>query len=75
MRSKSGLILALLCKAILLATATGCFSLGLGGTTYTGSSPEVEGRVSSLETRVGKLEQMLHGPPTPNIAPSASSGF
>ena len=68
MRSKSGLILALLCKAILLATATGCFSLGLGGTTYTGSSPEVEGRV-------GKLEQMLHGPPTPNIAPSASSGF
>ena len=73
MRSKSGLVLALLCKSFLLATATGCLSLG--GTTYTGSSPEVEGRVSSLESRVGKLESMLHGPPTPNMAPTAAPGF
>jgi hypothetical protein len=75
MRSKSGLILALFGKAILLATASGCLSLGLGGTTYTGSSPEVEGRVSSLESRVGKLESMLNGPPTPSMAPSATPGF
>lgn len=73
MRSKSGLILALLCKSVMLATATGCLSLG--GTTYTGSSPEVEGRVSSLESRVGKLEQMLHGPPAPSMAPTAAPGF
>jgi hypothetical protein len=73
MRSKSALILTLLCKAVLLASATGCLSLG--GTTYTGSSPEVEGRVSSLESRVSKLEHMLNGPPTPSMAPSAAPGF
>jgi len=41
-----------------LLIAPGCLSLG--GTTYTGQSPETDARLSSLESRVGHLEEGLH---------------
>lgn len=45
-----------LLAGILLVSAGGCLSLG-GSTTYLEETPETKARISSLETRVGALEQ------------------
>lgn len=62
---------AVRCCALLtlLLTAPGCLSLG--GTTYSGQSPETDARLSSLESRVGHLEEALHmnRVPTPSAMP------
>ncbi len=52
-----------------LLIAPGCLSLG--GTTYSGQSPETDARLSSLESRVGHLEEALHmnRVPTPTSMP------
>lgn len=47
-----------------LLVTTGCFSLGLGErTTYVQETPETLQRISSLESRLQALEQMLHSAP------------
>ncbi len=42
----------------LLLTLTGCLNLG-GRTTYVHETPETQGRLKALETRVSALEQAL----------------
>ena len=51
--------------AVLLATASGCLSLG-GSTTYVEESAETKKRISSLESRMNALEQMLA--PSPDMS-------
>jgi hypothetical protein len=64
----------------LFPTMTGCFSLGLGErTTYVQESPETLQRISSLESRLGVLEQTFHaGPitiqPQPQLQPHGEAG-
>jgi hypothetical protein len=52
--------------------ATGCLNLG-GRTTYTSESPETTARVSSLENRVGVLEQAVLGRPSTAVDPTTAS--
>lgn len=73
MPANQGILAALFLPSLVLATATGCLSLG--GTTYTGNSPETEGRLNALEGRVSHLETLVHGQPATTVTASPASPY